>query len=80
MYKLFVKYEAWKAAFGLYDVMDACYHIHSAMAAEGGYGGPRIDEVFVDEVQDFTQAELRLFLALDPHRGFFGRFASIAAR
>ena len=24
--------------------------------------GPRIDEVYVDEVQDFTQAELRLFL------------------
>ena len=62
VYRLYLKYEAWKVAFALYDVMDACHHIHAAMAEEGGFGGPRIDEVFVDEVQDFTQAELRLFL------------------
>ena len=61
VYDLFLKYEAWKECFGAYDVMDATYAIYSALREEG-YSGPRLDEVYVDEVQDFTQAELRLFL------------------
>ena len=61
VYDLYLKYEAWKEAFGAYDVMDACAAIHSALRKHG-YHGPRIDEIYVDEVQDFTQAELLLFL------------------
>lgn len=45
----------------MYDVMDACFAIYSAMRKQG-YRGPRIDEIYVDEVQDFTQAELLLFV------------------
>ena len=35
--------------------MDVARHIF-AQLQEAGYRGPRIDEVYVDEVQDFTQA------------------------
>ena len=62
VYDLFRKYEAWKDAYGCYDVMDACVSIFRALRRQGGYRGPRIDEMYVDEVQDFTQAEIRLFL------------------
>ena len=62
VYELFERYEAWKAAFGAFDVMDACFAIFTALRKQGGYVGPRVDEIYVDEVQDFTQAELRLFL------------------
>ena len=61
VYDLYLKYEAWKEAIGAYDVMDACFAIYTALRAEG-YRGPRLDEIYVDEVQDFTQAEIRLFL------------------
>ena len=59
VYDLYLYYEGWKEAFGAYDVMDACHAIYAALREQGGYCGPRIDEVYVDEVQDFTQAELR---------------------
>ena len=51
--------------------MDAAAAIF-AVIRDVGYPGPRIDEVYVDEVQDFTQAELRLFLACcaDPNAVF----------
>ena len=61
VYDLFKQYEEWKAAFQAYDVMDAVHHIYRALQREG-YRGDPIHEVYVDEVQDFTQAELRLFL------------------
>ena len=72
VYELYLKYEAWKEAFGAYDVLDACFHIYRGLRA-GGYRGPPLDEIYVDEVQDFTQAELRLFLevARDKNRLFF---------
>lgn len=62
VYDMYLKYEAWKEQCGAYDVMDACASIYGALARQGGYKGPRIDEIYVDEVQDFTQAELLLFL------------------
>lgn len=61
VYDLFLKYESWKHSFGAFDVMDACFSIFCALKKHG-YSGPQIDEVYIDEVQDFTQAELRLFL------------------
>ena len=71
VWEYFLRYEAWKAAYGAYDVMDAAAAIF-AVIRDVGYPGPRIDEVYVDEVQDFTQAELRLFLACcaDPNAVF----------
>ena len=48
--------------------MDACASIFRALQRQGGYTGPRIDEMYVDEVQDFTQAELRLFLEVTHDR------------
>jgi len=61
VYDLFLKYETWKAKLNAFDVMDACFSIFRGLQ-KTGYSGPRIDEVYVDEVQDFTQAEIRLFL------------------
>eukprot|EP00741_Cyanophora_paradoxa_P016412 tig00020912_g15847.t1 len=43
----------------LYDVTDAVHHIYREVVARG-YKGPPIHEIIVDEVQDFTQAELAL--------------------
>ncbi|KOO22984.1 lupus brain antigen 1-like protein [Chrysochromulina tobinii] len=72
VYDLYLKYEAWKESIGAYDVMDACFAIYTALRAEG-YRGPRLDEIYVDEVQDFTQAEIRLFLevCVDKNALFF---------
>ena len=60
-YDLYEKYEKWKDAIGAYDIMDVAGHLFAALSAHG-YRGPRVDEIYVDEVQDFTQAELRLFI------------------
>lgn len=54
VYDLFIAYEEWKGVFKMYDVMDAVFHIHRELR-HTGYRGDRIDEVYIDEVQDFTQ-------------------------
>ena len=45
--------------FGAYDVMDAVYHIHRELRRDG-YQGDRIDEIYIDEVQDKNVAESQL--------------------
>ena len=30
VYELYLKYEAWKEMLGAYDVMDACYAVHTS--------------------------------------------------
>lgn len=63
IYDLFLRYESWKAVFRAFDVMDAVLHIYREIQCNG-YPGDPIHEVYIDEVQDFTQAELRLFIAV----------------
>jgi len=61
VYELFERYEVAKAENRCYDSADLVFHIYSRIKAHG-YNGPPIDNMVVDEVQDFTQAELLVFL------------------
>lgn len=63
IYDLFEEYEKEKRKLDAYDISDVIFHIWSRLQSEG-YSGPHIDSVFVDETQDFTQAELRLFIRI----------------
>eukprot|EP00741_Cyanophora_paradoxa_P013250 tig00000178_g12798.t2 len=53
---------------GLYDVTDLVHHLYREVSARG-YAGPPIHEIIVDEVQDFTQAELALAAAVSGDAG-----------
>lgn len=64
--------EGWKAIFCAFDVMDAVFHIYHELRTLG-YHGARIDEIYVDEVQDFTQCELRLFLEISSNKSLSPR-------
>lgn len=81
-YALYERYEKIKAEGNHFDEMDVVYNLAgrvslfctTARTAEDGENKPRqgilpIDSLFVDEVQDFTQAELYLLVKLsaDPN-------------
>lgn len=59
VYALYLKYKAEMRRRGLYDKIDPVYHILNQL--KKGFNGPSVHTCFVDEVQDLTQAELRLF-------------------
>ncbi len=63
VYDLFTSYEEEKRKLDAYDISDLIHHIWTRLLVEG-YKGPHIDSIFVDETQDFTQAELRLFIRI----------------
>ena len=54
VYELFLLYEEWKVVFQAYDVMDVVLHMYRQLRRDG-YNGDSIDEIYIDEVQDFTQ-------------------------
>jgi hypothetical protein len=64
VWAMFPKYTAWLAQAGLYDT-NLLAHAHRAKAT------PRYDAVVVDEIQDLTNAELGLVLALLKDRKSF---------
>eukprot|EP00928_Gymnodinium_smaydae_P008549 TRINITY_DN13107_c0_g2_i2.p1 TRINITY_DN13107_c0_g2~~TRINITY_DN13107_c0_g2_i2.p1 ORF type:complete len:1860 (-),score=285.54 TRINITY_DN13107_c0_g2_i2:125-5278(-) len=69
VYSIYAQYEKLKAALSAYDEADFVRHLHQHLKAEG-YAGPRIRCLVVDEVQDISQATLRLILELvEPQRG-----------
>eukprot|EP00741_Cyanophora_paradoxa_P001229 tig00000471_g1186.t1 len=72
IYELHGAYRDAKRRRNLYDVTDAVHHIYREVAL-AGYRGPPLHEIIVDEVQDFTQAELALVAAVcgDPGGLFF---------
>ena len=61
LYDLYEAYESEMRRAGAYDISDVVHHIWRRLQEEG-YKGTNIDSIFVDETQDFTQAELRLFI------------------
>ncbi len=61
VYDLFMVYEAEKKKLGAYDIADLVHNLWHRLMSQGYMGIP-IHSVFVDETQDFVQAELRLFL------------------
>eukprot|EP00959_Pyramimonas_sp_CCMP1952_P373410 7820212-Pyramimonas_sp.AAC.2 len=63
VYELFLKYESKKAALNAFDVCDLVKHIYRGIRKMGGYRGVAVHSTFVDEVQDFTEAEIKLIMA-----------------
>ena len=64
-YDAFEKYETARCGAGASDLCDFVQHVHRGVVAGAVHGGAgcRPTHVFVDEVQDFTPAELELVLA-----------------
>eukprot|EP01048_Picozoa_sp_COSAG05_P007464 COSAG05_NODE_527_length_8917_cov_523.108415_2_plen_2332_part_00 len=63
IYTIFLEYERWKhnSALKMYDRMDRVYDIWRRLKLMGYHGVP-IHSLSIDEVQDFTQAEICLYL------------------
>jgi hypothetical protein len=69
VYRLYIQYEKLKSELRAFDEADFVWHLHKHLRAEG-YAGLRIRCLVVDEVQDISQATLRLILQLvDPQVG-----------
>jgi len=64
VYDVFLQYEKEKTALNGYDVSDVVFHIYRQLEQQEPQQIPRVHSTFVDETQDFTQAELALFLRL----------------
>jgi len=60
VYELFEEYEKAKRLKHSYDSSDLVFSVYQRL--KSGYNGVAIDSIVIDEVQDFTQSELRLFL------------------
>jgi hypothetical protein len=72
VYDLFLKYESKMAALNAFNVCDLVRHIYRGIKEMGGYRGERIHSTFVDEVQDFTKAEMKLIMSVSAMpNGFF---------
>jgi hypothetical protein len=82
VWELFLVYQRLKRELGLWDDGDLVLHLHRRLRTHGP-AGILFHHVFVDEVQDFTQAELYLVLNLcrDPDQCFLaGDTAQTIAR
>ncbi|KAI5075691.1 hypothetical protein GOP47_0009767 [Adiantum capillus-veneris] len=83
IYVLFLQYEKLKMQRNDYDMADYVKNVYKRLSA-GEYQGDIIDYVYIDEVQDFTPAQISLFsfLCSDPHEGyiFAGDTAQTIAR
>jgi superfamily I DNA/RNA helicase len=71
VYHLFLQYEKLKRKARAYDLADRVWHLYEQLAS-GGYRGDKMEFVYVDEVQDFTLAQLSLFsfISSNPQDGF----------
>ncbi|MCO5576944.1 hypothetical protein L7F22_030765 [Adiantum nelumboides] len=83
IYKLFIQYEKLKITRESCDLADNVQHVYKRLAL-GEYRGDKIDFVYIDEVQDFTAAQISLFsfLCSNPTEGyiFAGDTAQTIAR
>eukprot|EP01102_Stenamoeba_stenopodia_P012541 TRINITY_DN3978_c0_g1_i2.p1 TRINITY_DN3978_c0_g1~~TRINITY_DN3978_c0_g1_i2.p1 ORF type:complete len:1649 (-),score=507.99 TRINITY_DN3978_c0_g1_i2:45-4790(-) len=71
VYQIFLRYEIEKNYKKGYDLQDMVYHVYRHLLHEG-YRGTVVHSITVDEVQDFTQATLRvLFNVCNQPYGFF---------
>ena len=71
VYELFEAYQRIKRSKGMFDEADLVYHIYHRL--QGTVPEWSIHEIYVDETQDFTQAELSVIIrsCRDPNRLFF---------
>ena len=72
IYKLFVSYNRLKGQKGLFDESDLIFHLYQRLIERQGLDWV-IHEIYVDETQDFTQAELSLLIhcCQNPNNMFF---------
>jgi hypothetical protein len=64
VFDLLLKYEEEKKMLEGYDISDVVFHIWSQLAQQPAEERTLIQSIFVDERQDFTQAELALFVRI----------------
>ena len=61
VYSMFTRYERLKRSRGAYDECDLVFDLYRRLATRQNLGWA-INQLYVDETQDFTQAEIALFL------------------
>ncbi|KAM3369762.1 hypothetical protein ACQJBY_017559 [Aegilops geniculata] len=59
IYDIFLDYESMKGTAREFDLSDFVNSLHSSLVSEG-YKGDMVDFVYIDEVQDFTMAQIAL--------------------
>lgn len=71
IYSLYLQYENLKRNRNEYDLADYVMHLHRELEG-GACGGPFLDYLYVDEVQDLTPAQIALFkyVCHDVQEGF----------
>ena len=68
IYSIFCTYQNTKQG---YDLQDLVFYIYTHIKHEG-YHGKLMRNVFIDEVQDFTQASIQLIMEVCPYQtGYF---------
>ena len=73
VYDLYKKYRRLKQNLSMYDENDIVHHLYHRLTFNGAAPEWVVHEFYVDETQDFTQAELCLLIrcAADPNATFF---------
>ncbi len=71
IYRLYLQYERLKVSLHAYDEADFVCDLYRRLVCHG-YSGVPLHQLYVDEVQDHTQAEIKLFILLcaDPNALF----------
>ncbi|XP_047071019.1 uncharacterized protein LOC124679269 [Lolium rigidum] len=59
IYDIFLDYESMKCTAREFDLSDFVNSLHNSLISEG-YNGDMVDFVYIDEVQDFTMAQIAL--------------------
>ena len=72
IYSLFLAYQKKRSSLNYFDEMDVCFNVFKRLQGQP-YPIWGFHEIYVDETQDFTQAELLLLLkcSLNPNAMFF---------
>ena len=72
IYNLFLAYQKKRSSLNYFDEMDVCFNVFKRLQGQP-YPIWGFHEIYVDETQDFTQAELLLLLkcSLNPNAMFF---------
>ena len=76
IYDLYEEYEREKAQLVGYDLSDVVHYIYQQLDQHRHHARTPVHSIFVDETQDFTQAELALFLRVaEDKNDLFFRFS-----
>lgn len=62
VYDIFEQYQHEKKKRNLFDTQDLVWHITKSLEEEGGYKGPLIHDLVVDEAQDLSESQIMLLM------------------